>query len=82
MDFVPLQADVVVGDTVLSAGIDGVFPRGFAIGTVTAVEPGNELFHRIRLRPAVDFGEIDQVFLLEREPFPEELEREARDARP
>jgi len=82
MAFVPLQADVKVGDTVLSAGIDGVFPRGFPIGTVTAVEPGDELFYRIALRPAVDFGEIDQVVVLSREPIPDELEAEEFDARP
>ncbi len=82
MNFVPLQADVAVGDTVLSAGIDGVFPRGLPIGTVTAVEPGDELFHRVVLRPAVDFGEIDQVFVLSRESIPPELASEEVDARP
>ena len=51
MHFVPLQEEVAVGDRVLSAGIDGVFPRGVPVGTVTLVEPGNELFHRIVLRP-------------------------------
>lgn len=82
MHFVPLQEDVRIGDRVLSAGIDGVFPRGLPVGTVTAVEPGSELFHRILLRPAVDFGELDQVLVLAREPVPEELLEEAADARP
>ena len=82
MHFVPLQEDVRIGDRVLSAGIDGVFPRGLPVGTVTAVEPGNELFHRILLRPAVDFGELDQVLVLAREPIPEDLREEAADAGP
>lgn len=82
MDFVPLQEDVRVGDRVLSAGIDGVFPRGLPVGTVTAVEPGSELFHRILLRPAVDFGELDQVMVLAREPIPEQLKEDEADARP
>jgi len=73
MDFVPLQADVRVGDLVVTAGIDGVFPRGLPLGQVVAVEPGNELFHRIRLRPAVEFGRLDQVYLLETAPIAEEL---------
>lgn len=73
MDFVPLQADVAVGDRIVTAGIDGVFPRGLPIGRVISVEPGNELFHRIRLTPEVDFGRLDQVFLLEVEPVPEIL---------
>lgn len=82
MHFVPLQEDVRIGDRVLSAGIDGVFPRGLPVGTVTAVEPGSDLFHRILLRPAVDFGELDQVLVLAREPIPEDLREEAADARP
>jgi rod shape-determining protein MreC len=73
MDFVPLQESVAVGDEVLTAGIDGVFPRGLPVGTVTAVDRGDELFHRIRLAPAVDFGRLDQVFLLAGETLPEEV---------
>ena len=73
MDFVPLQADVLVGDRIVTAGIDGIFPRGLPVGRVTAVEPGNELFHRIRVQPAVDFGRLDQVYLLEVEPVTETL---------
>jgi rod shape-determining protein MreC len=81
LDFVPLQADVRVGDAVVSAGIDGVFPRGLPIGKINSVEPGNELFHRIRLTPAVDFGRLDQVYLLEREELAE-LTPESPDERP
>ena len=40
LDYVPLQADVRPGDRVLTAGIDGVYPRGIPIGTVVSVEPG------------------------------------------
>ena len=82
MDFVPLQADVRVGDVVLSAGIDGVYPRGIRVGTVSEVAPGDELFHRISLHPSVDFGKLDQVFLLGRQQVPEELTREGGDEGP
>lgn len=73
MNFVPLQADVAVGDTIVSAGIDGIYPRGLPVGTVTSVEPGNELFHRISVSPAVDFGRLDHAFLLDNEPIPQAL---------
>ena len=82
MDFVPLQVDVRVGDEVVTAGIDGIFGRGLPVGTVTHVEPGRELFLSIRLRPAVDFGALDQVYLLEREPVPEVLKEPVIDAQP
>jgi rod shape-determining protein MreC len=72
---VPLQADVRPGDRVMTAGIDGIFPRGVPLGTVLSVEPGGQLFHKIRVAPAVDFGTLDQVYLLEHSPVPEEVER-------
>jgi rod shape-determining protein MreC len=82
LDFVPRQADARPGDSVQTAGIDGVYPRGIPIGTVTAVTQGGQLFHRIQLAPAVDFGALDQVYLLEYEPAPQELRETAPLERP
>lgn len=73
LDFVSLQADVRVGDRVVTAGIDGIYPRGVPVGIVSAVEPGSELFHSIELAPTVDFAEITQVYVLETEPLSPEL---------
>lgn len=67
LDYVPLQADVRAGDQVLTAGIDGVYPRGIPVGSVVKVEGGGQLFHKIQLAPAVDFGALDQVYLLDYE---------------
>jgi rod shape-determining protein MreC len=80
LDFVSLQADVQVGDRVLTAGIDGIYPRGLPVGTVIGVHPGEELFHRIRLRPAVDMGQLDLVYLLPRLAVPAEMRDEESDA--
>lgn len=73
LDFFPLQADVRVGDRVITSGTDGVYPRGIPVGTVVSVTPGDELFHVVRLAPAVDFGVLDQVYILARPPLPEAL---------
>jgi rod shape-determining protein MreC len=81
-DYVPLSADVRPGDSVLTAGIDGVYPRGIAVGTVVAVEAGGQLFHKVRLAPAVDFGALDQVYLLEHAAVPQELAKAVPGARP
>lgn len=72
-DYVPLTADVRPGDSVLTAGIDGVYPRGIPVGTVVSVEAGGQLFRKIGVAPAVDLGALDQVYLLEHEPPPELL---------
>jgi rod shape-determining protein MreC len=82
LNYVPLQADVRPGDRVLTAGIDGVFPRGIPIGTVVSVERGGQLFHRIQVAPAVDFGTLDQVYLLEYQAVPQAFKEAAPGAKP
>ncbi len=73
LDNIPLQENVRSGDRVVTAGIDGVFPRGIPIGTVTEVEPGAELFHRIRIQPHIDLAILDQVYVLTEEVVPSEI---------
>jgi rod shape-determining protein MreC len=82
LDYVPHQADVRPGDRVLTAGIDGVYPRGIPIGAVSAVEPGGQLFHAIEVAPAVDLGSLDRVYLLETRPIPPGTLEPERGARP
>jgi rod shape-determining protein MreC len=65
LDYMPLQADVRPGDRLLTAGIDGIYPRGIPVGAVLEVVPGDELFHRVRVAPAVDFGKLEKVYVLE-----------------
>lgn len=81
LDFVPLQASVAPGDRVLTAGTDGIYPRGIPIGTVVEVGRQGELFRRIGVAPAVDFAFLDRVYLLEREPIPDELLEESDGSR-
>lgn len=70
-DFLPLAAELRVGDRVVTSGIDGIYPRGIPVGTVASFEPGVELFYEVRLEPAIDFGQLDQVYLLSRMALPE-----------
>ena len=76
LDNIPLLEDVAEGDLVMTAGIDGVFPRGIPIGRVTNVSPGSGLFHHIEVQPHVDIGRLDQVYVLTQEILPEGI-REA-----
>ena len=78
LDNIPLLEKVEPGDQVLTAGIDGVFPRGIPLGEVARVRQGPGLFHQIEVTPAVDVGMLDQVFVLTEETLPSEI----RDAVP
>jgi rod shape-determining protein MreC len=76
LDFIPRQAEIEIGERVLTAGIDGVYPRGIPVGVVASVEPGDEVFHRVVVAPAVDFSRLSFVYLLESETVPGELAKE------
>ena len=40
-------ADIVVGDVVMTSGIDGIYPKGFVIGRVETVEKNGPAYKRI-----------------------------------
>jgi len=76
-EFVARGGEVDVGDVVITSGLDGVYPKGLRVGIVTAVsEPGSKLLRTATLIPAVDFGRLEQVFvILRRGPSMELLYR-------
>ena len=43
----PRSSDVVVGDVVVTSGIDGIYPKGFVIGRVESVEKNGPAYKRI-----------------------------------
>jgi rod shape-determining protein MreC len=84
-EFVTRGADVLVGDLVITSGLGGVYPKGLRIGRVTSVsDAGSKLVQTATLEPAVDFGRLEQVFvILQRGPTMELLYRaEDGDAAP
>jgi rod shape-determining protein MreC len=57
--------DVQVGDLVITSGFGGTYPKGLQVGEVVEVHADPTAFvHRAVLRPAVDFGRLEQVFVL------------------
>ncbi len=57
--------DVRAGDIVISSGLGGVYPIGLRIGKIVEVsDPEEGLVQTARLAPAVDFGRLEQVFVL------------------
>lgn len=64
MAYVPHYADVLVGDRVVTSGLDGVFPKGFGIGTVVEVGEGAGASKSIRIRPDVALDSLEEVLVL------------------
>ncbi len=63
-EYVSELTDVQVGDLVVTSGIDGIYPKGFVIGEVEAVERTGVAYRDIVIRPAVDFGRLEQVLIV------------------
>jgi rod shape-determining protein MreC len=58
------QADVKPGDLVVASGVDGIYPKGFAIGRVESSERGSGLYRAISVRPSVDFSSLEEVLVV------------------
>jgi rod shape-determining protein MreC len=68
LDNVPVQAEVGVGDTILSSGLGGVFPKGLLVGVIVGIGPDNTgLFHEISVSPAADLSRVEEVFVVKPE---------------
>ena len=64
LQFVSNLSDAKVGDRLLTSGLDGIFPRGVLIGTLSRVDKGVGLYKRISVTPAVDFAEVAAVLVV------------------
>lgn len=65
MIHVPHDADLYVGDDIVTSGLDGVFPGGIHIGEVTAIEySANGLTKTASVTPYVNFSRLEEVFIL------------------
>jgi rod shape-determining protein MreC len=64
MEYVSEVFDIVVGDVVVTSGIDGIYPKGFVIGQVESIERAGGAYKRITIKPAVDFRSLEEVLVV------------------
>ncbi|WLR50009.1 rod shape-determining protein MreC [Bacillus tianshenii] len=63
----PANLKVKKGETVITSGLGGVFPRGLVVGEITEVEPDEYgLTQTAFVKPAAEFYNIDHVMILDR----------------
>jgi len=65
MDYMAKSSDVTVGDTVITSGLGGIFPKGLPVGRISKVKdlPG-ELFKGVEVTPSVDFSKLEEVLVI------------------
>lgn len=65
MKFVPIEANVKIGDKVLSSGLGGVFPKGLMIGRVVdVVKKKQGLFQNVTVAPSADLSRLEEVLVV------------------
>ena len=64
LDFLSELEDVMIGDLVVTSGIDGIYPKGYIIGRVASFEKNGNSFTKISVRPEVDFTSIEEVLVV------------------
>jgi len=73
---VPKNADVNVGDILITSEYSNTFPAGVPIGTVSETGNLDNLFKKIVIVPLVDFEVLEEVFVLKHIPSIEREELE------
>lgn len=66
--YLPSSSDASVGDTVITSGVDMLYPKGLPIGTVSAISREGETSENyIVVTPYADFLHIEEVLVLRTE---------------
>ena len=64
-DYVIKTCEIEAGDTIVTSGMGGVFPKGLYLGAVTKIKDArSKLFKDVRVVPAVDFSTLEEVLIV------------------
>jgi rod shape-determining protein MreC len=67
LKYVSKDADVKVGEKVITSGLDAIYPAGLLIGYVTVIKKeGEEMFQLIEVAPAQDLNTVEEVAILKK----------------
>jgi len=65
LKYVLRKHDIAIGDTVVSSGMDGIFPKGLGVGVVSSViKPKSGIFQEVTVTPYVDFEKLEEVLIV------------------
>ncbi|GAB4390540.1 MAG: hypothetical protein Kow0025_23260 [Thermodesulfovibrionales bacterium] len=67
LKYVPVDEAVEEGETVVTSGLDSLFPPGITVGFVSRVSTeGDALFHDIEVIPYVDTSRVEEAVVMRR----------------
>ena len=66
---IPQYANIKTGDTIITSGLSGIYPKGIVIGSVYKLETtAGGLLQYAVLYPAVNFQSLENVFVIKNPP--------------
>jgi rod shape-determining protein MreC len=65
LNYVSNLEEVVEGDLIVTSGMDGIYPKGIAIGRVASVRNGPRLFKLVTVEPAANLDRLEEIFILD-----------------
>ncbi|MBE6297215.1 MAG: rod shape-determining protein MreC [Bacteroidales bacterium] len=78
----PRYAEFTSGDTVVTSGFSSIFPEGLPVGSIESIEDSDDgLFYKARVKLFVDFGSVDNLFIVgnDSKKEQEELEKQVEE---
>jgi rod shape-determining protein MreC len=71
LNYVLKTEELVLGDIIVSSGINGIYPKGIFIGTVTSINKDKSgFFQFVEIKPSVDFTKLNEVLIVLKEKDP------------
>ena len=63
--YIPTDADLVIGDTIETSGMGGIYPKGIKIGKITELSDSKNIIQRYAIvETAVDFSKLETVLVI------------------
>ncbi|MCL2854236.1 MAG: rod shape-determining protein MreC [Defluviitaleaceae bacterium] len=64
MNYLGADADLIVGDYIITSSVSSIFPPGIRIGQITDIRQGSGGWRYATIQPAVDFGNLSAVLII------------------
>ena len=65
--YIPTGAELIIGDTIQTSGLGGIYPKGILIGTISEIVTTNNSTDRYAvIQTAVDFSKIYSVLVIKK----------------
>lgn len=66
LKYIPRHIRIEEGDSITTSGFNAIFPQGILIGTINSFQlADNDVFYTAKVKLAVDFSSLDNVYLIQ-----------------